>query len=204
LNPATSNCFTDIALLEGAARYWPQAFTGTESAELFECLRDTVAWQREEVLIFGRRRPVPRLVAWHGDPMASYAYSGTRHDPQPWTDTLQMVRERVTRLSGCAFNGVLLNLYRDERDGMGWHSDDEPELGRDPCIASVSLGAVRRFRLKHRRRKAETAEQRLGDGSLLLMYGSTQHNWLHSIPKSSVHIGERINLSFRRIVTATR
>jgi alkylated DNA repair dioxygenase AlkB len=192
----------DVPLFEGAARYWPRAFTIAESARHFEQLRRTIDWRHEEVLIFGRRRSVPRLVAWYGDPIAVYGYSGTRHAPVPWTNELELVRQRVADITGLPFNGVLLNLYRDGQDGMGWHSDNEPELGREPSVASVSFGAPRRFRLKHRRRRTETMDLLLDDGSLLLMHGETQHNWLHSVPKTSRPTGERVNLSFRLIVTA--
>ncbi len=150
-------------------------------------------------MIFGRPRLVPRLVAWHGDPGATYTYSGTPHEPLPWTPALEQVRRRVQELSGLQFNAVLLNLYRDGRDGMGWHADDEPELGPDPAIASVSLGAVRRFCLRHRRRKGLRTDLSLPHGSLLLMTGATQGHWVHALPKTAVPVGERINLTFRRV-----
>ena len=108
-------------------------------------------------MIFGQRRRVPRLVAWHGDPGTGYTYSGTLHEPQPWTPELRRLRDRVQALTGHPYNSVLLNLYRDGNDGMGWHADDEPELGRNPVIASVSLGATRRFKLRHRRQRDVTA-----------------------------------------------
>jgi alkylated DNA repair dioxygenase AlkB len=127
-------------------------------------------------------------------------YSGTPHQPLPWTPALELVRERVLGLTGCAFNSVLLNLYRDGRDGMGWHSDDEPELGRDPVIASVSLGAPRRFCLRHRRRKDQRLDVSLGPGSLLLMAGATQHHWVHAVPKTALPVGPRVNLTFRQIL----
>ena len=147
---------------------------------------------------------LPRLVAWYGDPGASYTSSGTAHDPLAWTPELAFLRAKAQALTGFFFNGVLLNLYRDGRDGMGWHSDNEPELGSEPAVASISFGAERRFRLKHRRRKTETTDLTLKDGSLLLMYGATQQNWLHSVPKTAAPTGERINLSFRRILAAAR
>ena len=115
-----------------------------------------------------------------------------------------MLRKRVEVLTGHVFNGVLLNLYRDGRDGMGWHADNEPELGSEPVVASISFGAPRRFTLKHKRRKTEKVELLLEDGSVLLMSGATQANWLHSVPKTSKQVGERINLSFRHIVGSVR
>lgn len=188
-----------LPLPDADVRYWPVAFDPDESAELFGQLRRDIDWQQEDVLIFGQRRRVPRLVAWHGDPGASYTYSGTSHEPRPWTPALESIRARIDALTGCTFNSVLLNLYRDGRDGMGWHADDEPELGREPVIASVSLGAARRFCLRHRRLKDRRLDVSLGDGSLLLMAGTTQHHWLHAVPKTAAPVGARINLTFRSI-----
>jgi len=189
----------DLGLADGEARLWPAAFGLEEASRLFDALRARIHWRQEEIVIFGQRRSVPRLVAWHGDPGANYRYSGTDHVPEPWTPELERLRARVGELSGAASNAVLLNLYRDGRDGMGWHADDEPELGRDPVIASVSLGAPRRFCLRHRRRKGLALDLELPHGSLLLMAGPTQHHWLHALPKTRRPVGERINLTFRRV-----
>lgn len=178
---------------------WPAAFTADEASGLFVELRQGVDWLEEEILIFGRRVPVPRRVAWHGDPGATYQYSGTPHRPEPWTPAQARIRDQVEALTGEPFNAVLLNLYRHGRDGMGWHADDEPELGRNPVIASVSLGATRRFCLRHRRRRELKLDLMLPHGSLLLMSGGTQHHWVHALPKTRAAVGERINLTFRRI-----
>lgn len=188
-----------MALTDADLVYWPDAFTREQSRELFMQLRSGLEWQQEAVVIFGQPRLVPRLVSWHGDPGARYTYSGVVHEPKPWTAALQGIRERVQALTGREFNSVLVNLYRDGRDGMGWHSDDEAALGRNPVIASVSLGATRRFRMRHRRNRAAPFELPLTDGSLLLMEGATQHNWLHAVPKTARPAGERINLTFRRV-----
>ena len=190
---------TDLELFEGAARLWPRAFEATEAAQLFDQLRRDVCWQQEEIVIFGQHRRVPRLVAWHGDAGARYVYSGTDHQPEPWTPLLERIRDRVQALTGAHFNAVLLNLYRDGRDGMGWHADDEPELGRDPVIASLSLGATRRFCLRHRRRKDLKLDLPLPHGSLLCMSGATQHHWVHALPKTRLPVAERINLTFRLV-----
>ncbi len=186
-----------LDLPDGECRYWPEVFDGVEATRLFEALRRGIRWQGEEILMFGRRVPVPRLVAWHGEPGARYVYSGTLHEPLPWTPELAAIRDRVAELTGATYNAVLLNLYRDGRDGMGWHADDEPELGRNPVIASVSLGATRRFCLRHRRRKDLRLDLPLSDGSVLCMSGATQHHWVHSVPKTSTGVGERINLTYR-------
>jgi alkylated DNA repair dioxygenase AlkB len=190
----------DLELVDGEARFWPAAFGAAEAADLFDELRRGVRWHQEEILIFGERRRVPRLVAWHGDPGAHYVYSGTDHPPEPWTPVLERIRDRASELTGASFNAVLLNLYRDGRDGMGWHADDEPELGRDPVIASVSLGAARRFCLRHRRRRDLKLDLVLPHGSLLCMGGATQRHWVHALPKTRRPVGERINLTLRRIV----
>ena len=195
---ATPECLA-LDLHEGEARCWPAAFDPDEASRLFDALRAGIHWFQEEILIFGQRRRVPRLVAWHGDPGASYVYSGTDHHPEPWTPELEYIRSRVRELSGAEFNAVLLNLYRDGRDGMGWHADDEPELGRNPVIASVSLGATRRFCLRHRRRRDLRLDLPLPHGSLLVMGGTTQHHWVHALPKTQRPVGERINLTFRRV-----
>ena len=188
-----------LDLLEGEARLWPAAFAPSAADALFAELRQAVAWRQEEILIFGQRRRVPRLVAWHGDAGARYTYSGTDHEPEPWLPALERIRDRAAALTGADFNAVLLNLYRDGRDGMGWHADDEPELGRNPVIGSVSLGAERRFCLRHRRRKDLRLDLPLPHGSLLCMAGATQHHWVHALPKTQRPVGERINLTFRRV-----
>jgi alkylated DNA repair dioxygenase AlkB len=190
-----------LGLPDADIRYLPRAFSPGEADRLFADLRRRIEWRGEEVVIFGQRRAVPRLVAWHGDPGARYTYSGVAHEPLAWTAALREVLARVESLAGQRFNSVLLNLYRDGRDGMGWHADDEPELGREPVIASVSLGAARRFRLRHRRHRETTAID-LEHGSLLLMQGPTQHHWLHALPKTARPVGERINLTFRHVTPA--
>ncbi|MGH8265473.1 MAG: alpha-ketoglutarate-dependent dioxygenase AlkB family protein, partial [Steroidobacteraceae bacterium] len=188
---------------DGALRYWPCAFTAEEANELFATLRHSLTWQSEEVVIFGERRRVPRLVAWYGEPEAVYTYSGVKHVPQPFTAELAAIRARIEALSGAQFNSALANLYRNGRDGMGWHADNEAELGRNPVIASVSLGATRRFTLRHRRRKALTQALDLEPGSLLVMEGETQHHWLHALPKTTRLVGERINLTYRDVKMGT-
>ena len=189
----------EVPLSDGEARLWRHAFAAGESHRLFTELRRDVDWRQEEIVIFGTRRRVPRLVAWHGDAYARYTYSGVAHEPEPWTRALRRVRERVRRFTGVHFNAVLLNLYRDGRDGMGWHADDEPELGVRPVIASLSLGATRRFVLR-RKDGCDKRELPLTHGSLLLMEGDTQANWQHALPKTAAATGLRVNLTFRRIV----
>jgi alkylated DNA repair dioxygenase AlkB len=160
-----------------------------------------VPWRAEKIVIWGRKLPQPRLTAWYGDPGRSYAYSGIELRPLPWTPLLRDIKTRVEAATESAFNSVLLNYYRDERDSIGFHSDDEPELGRCPVIASLSLGGERTFILKHKRlRQAEPVRLRLPSGSLLLMRGETQHCWRHGIAKENRPCGPRVNLTFRTII----
>lgn len=166
---------------------------------LFDALHATLPWRVHQVRMFGRAVDAPRLSCWIGDPGAAYRYSGVRHEPHPWPDALRPLRERLSGETGAAFNSVLANLYRDGRDCMGWHSDDEPELGEQPLIASLSLGATRRFLLAHRRDRSRRLAVELAHGSLLLMRGDTQARWRHALPRTARPVASRINLTFRRI-----
>jgi alkylated DNA repair dioxygenase AlkB len=163
-------------------------------------LIDQVPWRAENIFMWGKSVPQPRLVAWFGDREAHYTYSGVHHDPLPWTPVLLDIRKRVEGIASTHFNSVLLNYYRNHRDGMGLHSDDEPELGPQPAIASLSLGGERIFIMKHKtRRELKSVRLRLASGSLLLMKGETQHYWKHGIDKQAQPCGPRVNLTFRRI-----
>ncbi|MCU1351949.1 MAG: alpha-ketoglutarate-dependent dioxygenase AlkB [Acidimicrobiales bacterium] len=162
-------------------------------------LRDTTAWRQESITMYGRTNPVPRLTAWYGDVGTSYSYSNITMGPQPWTPALREVKAAVEAHAGHELNGVLCNLYRDGRDSVAWHSDDEAELGPTPFIASVSFGATRRFQLRHKHRPELRHELELTDGSLLVMQGPTQRHWRHQVPKTSRAVGARINLTFRQI-----
>ena len=177
----------------------PTFMSEQEARDLLETLIEEVDWEQHSVKIFGREVPSPRLSAWYGDAEAVYRYSGFTHRPRPWLPDLDGLRRRVEAALGERFNSVLLNRYRDGRDAMGWHADDEPELGTDPVIASVSLGAARRMTLRHRSRKDQKREVALTTGSLLVMAGETQRNWMHAIPRSKTVHAERINLTFRLI-----
>jgi alkylated DNA repair dioxygenase AlkB len=180
--------------------FWPRVDLGTSAQELFDDLQRHVAWREEDIVLFGRRYRQPRLLAWYGDPGATYRYSGRQHLPLAWTDTLTALRERLQRVVGAQFNSVLANLYRDERDSMGLHADDERELGPRPVIASLSLGETRRFRLRHRHRKdLKSHSLHLPSGSLLVMRGDTQRHWKHEVPKERRACGPRINLTFRYV-----
>ena len=161
-----------------------------------------IPWRQENIFVWGKNHPQPRLVAWYGDRGTDYTYSGVTLTPLPWTELLLNIKGRVETVAATGFNSVLLNYYRDNRDSMGFHSDDEPELGERPVIASLSLGEERTFVLKHRANKfAKPVRLRLASGSLLLMKGETQRYWKHGIAKESRLCGPRINLTFRRIVS---
>lgn len=158
-------------------------------------------WRQEQIQLFGRSIPQPRLTAWYGDRGASYRYSGLALEPLPWTPLLAGIRARTEAAAGRPFNSVLLNLYRTGSDSVSWHADDEPELGTDPVIASLSLGAVRRFQLKRRDGTARHALD-LPDRSLLLMGPGVQREWLHAVPKQPKVEQPRVNLTFRAIQCA--
>lgn len=165
-------------------------------------LRAEVPWETHRIRLFGRSIDSPRLSCWIGDDDAVYTYSGTRFDPHGWTPALTALRLWLEGVLHAPFNSVLCNLYRSGQDSMGWHSDDEAELGAEPVIASLSLGAVRRFRLRHKRDTSQRLELELAPGSLLVMRGITQRHYRHDLPKSARAIGERINLTFRFIHAA--
>lgn len=179
--------------------YWPQWLSGTEQSRLW-CAFEKLAWEQSIIKIMGRQIPVPRLNTWYGDCGAGYGYSGIRLTVNPWTTELLEVRDRVQEHTDQLFNSVLANWYRHGQEGVDWHADDEPELGKNPIIATVSLGGPRKFVLKHRTNKTiEPIEFRLAPGSLLLMQGSTQAHWMHKIPKTRRSVEPRISLTYRKV-----
>ncbi|QJX46937.1 alpha-ketoglutarate-dependent dioxygenase AlkB [Hymenobacter taeanensis] len=182
----------------------PEFLPLPKAAELLTELTATIPWQHEAIRLFGRDVLQPRLTAWHGDAGATYRYSGLQLTPQPWTLALQQLRRHVEAVTGAAFNSVLLNLYRTGQDSMGWHADNEPELGPTPVIASVSLGATRSFRLRPRNpllTPHPPLSLALTSGSLLVMRGLTQQHWLHSLPKTARVQEPRLNLTFRWVTS---
>ena len=178
---------------------YPNLLNQQESEDLFTELNQTIAWRQDWITIYGRSLPQPRLTAWYSDPGKAYTYSGITMMPTPWTTTLLDLKEKVDAVSNVVFNSVLLNLYRNGNDSMGWHSDDEPELGQNPIIGSLSLGGARRFMLRHRFEKSLKHQVELTSGSFLLMQGNTQHYWQHQVPKTKRFVPPRINLTFRII-----
>jgi alkylated DNA repair dioxygenase AlkB len=192
---------TDFKLADGAELVLIRGFYDkTESEPLFTKLLTNLHWQEEDIFIFSKWVKVPRLMCWYGDPNAYYQYSGVSHQPLPWTPDLQVIREKVERQCQCAFNSVLANLYRDGRDSMGCHADDEKELGVNPVIASLSLGEERLFKMHHKKSK-QSLNINLQHGDLLVMGGTCQRYWMHSVPKTKAPKTPRINLTFRKILT---
>ena len=198
---------TESAALPGAAlplpgallRYAPAFLAAAEADALFGALRTEIAWERHHVRLFGRTLPAPRLSCWIGDAGTAYTYSRVRFEPRPWPPVLAALRAHLQHACAVRFNSVLANLYRDGRDAMGWHSDDEPELGDDPLIASLSLGAARRFVLRARDADARLALT-LQHGSLLLMGDGCQRLYRHALPRTRATVGPRINLTFRQVL----
>lgn len=179
---------------------YPFCFPKQESDVIFQTLLTEVEWRQDKIKLYGKETNIPRLTAWYGDLGRSYTYSNITMNPIPWTPVLFSIKNRVEEIVKISFNSVLINLYRYGKDGVAWHSDDEPELGKNPIIASVSFGGERKFQLRHRFNKAlEKVAFNLTHGSLLIMKGKTQEYWQHQIPKTAKPVMARINLTFRTI-----
>jgi alkylated DNA repair dioxygenase AlkB len=190
---------TVVINTDGEVIFYPNFFSIQESERLFSDLYSSVKWKQDTIRFYGKKIPLPRLTGWYGDEGKSYTYSGIEQHPDPWTPTLKLIKSKAEEISEVTFNSVLLNLYRDGKDSVSWHSDDEPELGKNPIIASISFGATRRFSFKHKISKNYKIDINLLNGSLLLMKGETQQCWQHQIPKTSKFVEPRINLTFRLI-----
>ncbi|MGE8226075.1 MAG: alpha-ketoglutarate-dependent dioxygenase AlkB family protein [Stenotrophomonas sp.] len=189
-----------LADVQHLAAWLPSA----QADALMHALLTQVPWETHRIRMFGRWLDSPRLSCWMGDAEAHYRYSGADFAPHPWAPAVRELREQLQLGCDGSFNSVLLNRYRDGRDSMGWHSDDEPELGATPLIASLSLGVSRRFLLRRRDDPAQKAEYLLGHGDLLLMRGHCQRDYQHALPKTARVSGERINLTFRQIAAVPR
>ena len=178
--------------------YFSHFFDGITANELFQKLLHDTPWQQDDITVFGKTHPQPRLTCLFGNEGKPYGYSNIVMQPHQWTPTIMYIKEEVEKVINANFTTVLANLYRDGQDSNGWHADNEKELGRNPIIASVSFGAERTFQLKHNTLDIKQ-NITLQNGSLLIMKGSTQHFWKHQIPKTKKEIGPRINLTFRII-----
>ena len=192
----SSATLTPIPVEDGALAMLAQLPLALANADVLAQLIAETPWRSEIVTVYGKQHLQPRLTAAYGD--ARYTYSGLTIDPLPWTALLLAIKAAVEAACAYKFNSVLLNYYRDERDSMGMHSDDEPALGRNPVVASVSFGATRTFILRHKASR-RTVKLDLPDGCLLLMAGALQHHWQHGINKSARGMGARVNLTFRSI-----
>jgi alkylated DNA repair dioxygenase AlkB len=180
------------------SKLYPRCFA-TEAQVWFDTLQQQLDWRHEAIKIYGKTSVVPRLTAFYGDPDIAYRYSGIVHIAQPWHPLLAHIRDHLKQLLDLSFNSVLANYYRDGKDYMGWHSDDEMELQRSPVIASVSLGAERPFYLRHKESVYDPYHLSLYSGSLLVMGHATQKTWQHSLPRRLRIKSPRINLTFRTI-----
>ncbi|MFS4417665.1 alpha-ketoglutarate-dependent dioxygenase AlkB family protein [Maribacter sp. 2307ULW6-5] len=188
-----------LSLPDADISYHPNFLDKALANTYFKKLKEEVPWQEDDITVFGKTYAQPRLTALYGNNGLEYRYSNIVMRPHPFSGTLREIKLKVEALAKVPFTTCLLNLYRDGKDSNGWHADNEKELGQNPVIASVSLGAARYFHLKHNHIKEERHKILLQHGSLLLMQGPTQHHWKHQIPKTAKPIGERINLTFRVI-----
>ena len=179
--------------------YYPQLFDKEQADTIYYELLKEIAWQQDNITVYGKTHPQPRLTALYGNDGKPYSYSNITMQPKPWNSLLQKIKYYIEASTECQFTTVLLNQYRDGKDSNGWHADNEKELGTNPIIASLSLGAERVFQLKHNTISEAKKNIILEHGSLLLMKGSTQQFWKHQIPKTTKPIGNRINLTFRSI-----
>lgn len=188
-----------LDLADADVVFHPALLTSPDRDRLLAEIGETVIWQQEALRMYGKETPIPRLTAWYGDPGAHYTYSGIANDPAPWTSPIAEILDVVQRETDAEFNCVLLNLYRDGSDSVSWHSDDEREFGHEPVIASVSLGATRKFQFRRKADPKDRVEIELTHGSLLVMRGRTQQSWQHQIPKTARPVEPRVNLTFRKI-----
>lgn len=191
---------TIFNLPQADVSYIPDFLSLDAADELFMSLRNKTHWQQDDITVFGKTYKQPRLTALYSETDHAYTYSNITMQPKSFTPELTPLKTKIEQISGTTFNSVLLNLYRDGHDSNGWHADNEKELGKNPVIASLTLGAQRVFHFKHRTVPNEKYKIQLEHGSLLIMAGEMQQYWLHCIPKTKKTIGERINLTFRLIL----
>lgn len=200
------NLFDDLAFpsknllpIDGIVCYHGKVISGPKADGYFKALWDTVAWKNDEAVLFGKKIVTKRKVAWYGDRPYTYTYSNVSKEALPWTKELREIKAIAEEASQETFNSCLLNLYHSGEEGMAWHSDGEKDLKKHSAIASISLGAERKFAFKHKESK-DTVSLYLEHGSLLLMKGPTQDHWLHRLPPTKKVLAPRINLTFRYIV----
>lgn len=188
-----------FSLPDAELDYFPNFLNKEQADLLLEKLLKEVPWQQQNIKLFGKEIPQPRLTAFYAEQGISYTYSGLQLKPNSFSTELWELKQKTEELSGFDFNTCLANLYRHGNDSMGWHADDEKVLGKNPVIASISLGGIRRFQFKHKTNKDLKESIELQHGSLLIMKGSMQHFWKHQLPKTKKEVAPRINLTFRKI-----
>jgi alkylated DNA repair dioxygenase AlkB len=194
-NPDRTN---NLLHKDGTIEYCPNVLIHNEANRYFDLLLQKIVWENDDIIIFGKHMVTKRKVAWYGDTDYLYTYSNTTRQALAWMKELLELKQIVEKLTETKFNSCLLNLYHNGNEGIGWHSDDEESLEPNGTIASLSLGAERKFSFKHKQTK-QTISLVLEHGSLLIMKDDTQTNWLHSLPKSKKITGARINLTFRKM-----
>lgn len=197
-----TNLFEDplnVLPFDGRAEWLPAFFSREESDRFLQTLTREIDWKQEPIKLFGKLIMQPRLTAWYGDDDKPYSYSGITMQAKPFTPALKLIKERIEPVAGCKFTSALLNLYRNGQDSMGWHRDNEKELGPEPIIASVSFGATRTFQFRNYADKKLIRSLQLSHGSLLIMRGVTNHFWEHRVPKTNTAVAPRINITFRII-----
>jgi len=195
-----SNNLIQLKIPNAEVYYLPNFYSAEQSITYFNQLLNDIAWQQDVIKIFGKEIPIPRLQAFYGDDGLSYKYSNIKLNATKWNDLLLKIKTDIEQQISTKLNSVLLNLYRDGNDSNGWHADDEPSLGKNPTIASLSFGSNRYFKLKHKKNKEQQVKIELQNGSLLIMKGATQHFWYHQIAKTKKELKPRINLTYRCIV----
>ena len=197
---SASTSLEQISIIDGELAFAHQFYSSEVAKELYASLLAETPWRQDLITVWGKTYLQPRLTAWYGDVASSYNYSGIALAPQPWTATLLKIKTEIEALTMYRYNSVLLNLYRDQQDSVGWHSDNELELGHKPAIASVSFGESRIFKLRHKSKpEQKTRNIELSSGSVLFMAGSLQQHWEHAVLKETRLHHPRINLTFRKI-----
>lgn len=194
-------CKMEKQIVENGWYIWiPDFFNAIESEELFQTLYSDLPWKGGEIKLFGKTHEIPRKQVLFADKDLHYGYSGKQLNVSEWNQTVLNIKQKIESESNFEFNACLANLYRDGKDSNGWHADNEKELGKNPVIASISLGATRTFKLKHSKIN-EKVDFEMTSGSLLIMGGEIQHYWKHQIPKTKKEVGPRVNLTFRKLIS---
>lgn len=194
-----SNSKDTFQLNEGSVCLHKNVFSYDKSLVIFEALKEELNWQQDEIKMFGKRIPIPRMNAWYADVGCNYKYSGIQLEHNLWSPTLNIIRNKIKELYDISFNSCLANFYRNGQDSVGWHSDDEPELGKNPTIFSISFGEERKFQIRNKNDYKDRLNIPLTHNSLLIMKGSLQHIYEHQVPKEPKKQNPRVNLTFRNV-----